>query len=723
MSNDTLLARLDGRHDAGEIHSIALSGCRPEPLAHYLKALGVLRLVAEQKDPQVRGCWRNDAFYIESNLDQDELVRFFEDEYYPTPIVAPWNGGSGFFESDNKAISTIESSTNARFCEYRRVILKTRVIMDSLGISSKGKKEISDKESFLLNLRAQLSSSAIEWLDAAFVLTGKGAKYPPLLGTGGNDGRLDFTNNFMQRLLDLFETDDGGSILDKAKAYLLQAFFEQPVSGLRKGCAIGQFYPGAAGGANSSTGYSSDSLINPWDFVLMIEGSMAFGAACVKRLSKVEPGALAYPFAVRQTGAGYPSASDADDSSRAEMWMPLWEQPATFREVRQLLSEGRGQVGRRSAKTGTDFARAVAGLGVDRGIQGFVRYGFQVRNGLAYFATPIGRWKVAYQPNVRLIDELDGWLESLRRVASEKKSPARIKQAMRLVDDAVFNYCSRGGKVQLQNVLSALGKAEISLNKSRRFCREQFISPIQPMQTAWLEQTDDKTAEYAIAAALASIQSASIGSIRCNVEAVVIRGDRVKWNDIENPPHVVWGGGDLCRNMIRIIARRCLDSIREGDSMHPIWGKRPLDLCHVAAFLNGEVDRNRVADIFLGLMLINWQKVEWTPPQASPIDMPLPDARYAILKLCFLPDRGKRLLDHELSRKNAIISKLRAGDLQSALTMAVRLVRGGGIMPRFHEAAGCSETAIRLAASLILPISPYAEGWLLNRVCYQKSQD
>jgi len=32
------------------VHEVVLEGCTPEPLMGYLKALGVLRLVAEQED-------------------------------------------------------------------------------------------------------------------------------------------------------------------------------------------------------------------------------------------------------------------------------------------------------------------------------------------------------------------------------------------------------------------------------------------------------------------------------------------------------------------------------------------------------------------------------------------------------------------------------------------------------------------------------------------------
>jgi len=88
------------------IQNILLNGCAPTPLAHYLKALGILRLVAEQKDPDATGCWRNEGFVLNSVLDEEALLQFFLEEYRPTPIIAPWNGGSGFYyqESKSKAI-------------------------------------------------------------------------------------------------------------------------------------------------------------------------------------------------------------------------------------------------------------------------------------------------------------------------------------------------------------------------------------------------------------------------------------------------------------------------------------------------------------------------------------------------------------------------------------------------------------------------------------------
>ena len=87
------------------MNSLPLPGCSPIPLAHYLKALGVLRLISENEqhgDPQTAGCWERDAFVLHSKFDREGLIQFFLQHYSPTPILAPWNGGSGFYFQEEK---------------------------------------------------------------------------------------------------------------------------------------------------------------------------------------------------------------------------------------------------------------------------------------------------------------------------------------------------------------------------------------------------------------------------------------------------------------------------------------------------------------------------------------------------------------------------------------------------------------------------------------------
>lgn len=102
---------------------VTLGGCAPTPLASYLKGLAILRLVAEQKDSGARGWWADDIFQLDSRLDRTAVLDFFLREYRPTPIVAPWNGGSGFAEGDKtEALDAIRMSKEPRFEDYCRTI-------------------------------------------------------------------------------------------------------------------------------------------------------------------------------------------------------------------------------------------------------------------------------------------------------------------------------------------------------------------------------------------------------------------------------------------------------------------------------------------------------------------------------------------------------------------------------------------------------------------------
>src|ERR1019366_6736391 len=143
--------------------------------------------------------WDGDAFVLESKLDRASLVSFFLEDYAPSPFVAPWNGGSGFYPGDNtEGVNLIRSSDSIRFKCYRETLkeISTWQLM---------KAELkSRKEEIIVQCRSRLPDVAIEWIDAAIGLTDDHKpSYAPILGTGGNEGRLEYTNSFMRRIADL----------------------------------------------------------------------------------------------------------------------------------------------------------------------------------------------------------------------------------------------------------------------------------------------------------------------------------------------------------------------------------------------------------------------------------------------------------------------------------------------------------------------------------------
>ena len=89
-----------------------LKGCSPAPLANYLKALGILRLVSEQADPLARGWWQGEHFCLLSTFTTRELEKFFLDAYTPTPMLAAWNAGSGFYRTWDAKKNKLRNNKN-----------------------------------------------------------------------------------------------------------------------------------------------------------------------------------------------------------------------------------------------------------------------------------------------------------------------------------------------------------------------------------------------------------------------------------------------------------------------------------------------------------------------------------------------------------------------------------------------------------------------------------
>jgi len=689
------------------MNDIALTGCGPQPLAHYLKALAVLRLVSEQVDPRCRAWWTDDSYWLRSSSGEGQLADFFLNRYEPTPIVSPWNGGSGFFPGDTEdGISALSQSKAARFAAYRQGIEGARAILATLGVTAKPDKKT--KVDILRSVRNNLPEKVLMWIDAAVLLADGEPGYPPLLGTGGNDGRLEFSNNFMQRLMDLFDPATGGPI-GQAADWLRASLFAEPAMSLQHRKSIGQFFPGAVGGANATTGFSGESLLNPWDFVFTMEGALVFAGAASRRLNAHRAaGAAAFPFTVRASGVGYESADQADENPRGEIWLPLWSHPATLAEVMALFAEGRSQLGRRQARNGTDFARAVAGLGVDRGITGFQRYAFHVRNGLAYFASPVGRWQVTPQPEVDLLLEIDEWLLRFREKAGAEAAPAGIRRSLHAIERAILDFCTAGGAKRLAGILIALGAAELALANSPRFRKESFLGPIPPLSRAWLSAADDGSPELRLAAAIAST------GIRENMEPVHAER-KAAWLDVDDHPRVVWGvGGDLVTRLTAILARRCLDSRKQGKEL-PLDGTCPAALGDVSAFVRGGIDDRRLGLLLPGLALLNW-----SGPAAGldgPAD-PLPPTLFGLLKLVHLPGPFREV---NIPWDPSTIARATAGDAIGASRMAARRLRGSGFQPLLRLVSEPPGLTRRVAAALLIPLAD-RDIYRLARMVLQPSE-
>ncbi len=712
---------------------LILSGCAPIPLAHYLKALGVLRLVAESchGDPDCTGYWREDQLRMHSRFDADELVAFFTNDYEPSPIIAPWNGGSGFFPKDNdEAFSKIEKGLAVRLERYRNGIAAARRELDRLNL--KAKPDGETKALLLQSCRNAFPEDALEWLDAAFVLGHGGTKYPPLLGTGGNDGRLEFTNNFMQRIAEVMDPKSGAAT-GESHRWLRAALFGSTAPGLATKAPIGQFFPGAAGGANNTSGFDAPSAVNPWDFILMIEGALLFAVATVKRLETAGDGSLIYPFCVRQSGIGYPSAASADESdARCEMWMPIWEDPTTLAELRSLFNEGRAQVRGRAARNGVDFAQAVVTLGVDRGIMAFQRYGFQVRNGLAYFATPLERAVVRRNARVDLLADFEYWYDRLRQKAGPQANPAppaSVARSLNLLERRVVELCRDDSPSSLQLIITALGAAERSLARSYKWTTEiAHLHPLHGLRPQWLDGANNGTPEFRLACSIAGMRGAyGKGTVffRQHLEPLTMGAIKGRsWVNWDKTPSndVVWQPGDIADALNAILARRVMRAEQAGVDGWPDWSPRPAKMEDITAFIEGRTNDSLLADLIWGLALVDWEKViqdnryeadkkiESAPQKSNSEDdwcRPVPSSFYALLRLCFRQSEQNHVAVPILPR---ILLLAMNGDGEGASELAARRLRASGESPLISSLPVCGDIARRTAAAMLFPISAFDMG-------------
>ena len=753
---------------------IRLYGCTATPLASYLKALGVLRLVSSPSnhvrgiaaDAQARGWWDSGHFHLATSLESDALFQFLLEDYSPSAIIAPWNGGSGFYPKDNKeGIGPLMGEVAARFRAITAAIAAAAEEVRRRGWDARP--EGDAKTAMIGALRGRLGDSALHWLDAAVALSAGRLSFPQLLGTGGNDGRLDFTNTFMRRLVaardGLFDAATGAPA-PQTERLLRAALGAGAALGMRS-YSTGQFAPGAAGGANASVGYGGSPYANPWDFVLALEGAVLFSGAATRRHQGAPESGASFPFTVRPTAAGWGGVAEADRSSvRAEFWAPLWNRPAGCDELVSLLKEGRAVLHGKTARDGLDFARAAASLRTSRGITAFQRYGFAMRQGNMYLAAPLGMRAVTSRvpETAELINDLDraGWLQHVRRLAQDGNAPARARHVMKRLQDALFALTdAQATPVVVQTALEILGEVVGWLATSPD--ARMAIRPPPLLRRAWVQRADDGTAEYRVAAALASLgwapsrsrREPAQGDARNGAPADATEGARQpltplaahvapvapgtvprkvrEWDQGGNRSLALWGSGGLVANLLDVLEHRTRASSVNG----PFVAAAPAQAEAVPRFLSEGFDDDRCARLLGGLA---WALPAPLPSVRPDTEASLPSFAYAALKLLFAPghvvDAVARRSDKDdashIPLPSGLIARLRGGEVDEAVRLALDRARASGVASPFaHGSArrttgfGAGMDGRRLAAAMLIPIHDHQLKTLLERVYPTEEED
>ena len=434
------------------------------------------------------------------------------------------------------------------------------------------------------------------------------------------------------------------------------------------------------------------------------------------------------PFTVQSSPVGYGSAAD-EESARGELWAPLWRRPAGAAEVHRLISEGRSDWRRRQARTGIDFARAVASLGIDRGVDVFVRHAFVERLGQSMLAVPVGRVHARAKPEVPVVGQVDPWVERLRRGAN---TPAAVQAALRRLDTALYDLACRGGPSRMQDVLAAVAEAEDAVSRATTFREQAGIPPVSGLVAhEWLPHLDDGSPEFRVATALASQRDRGRGSDLRTLLTPVERkgGSRPEWT--AHPARV---SGFRRRPLGEVLADALVQRTRQaaegtgadnGIGVNVAYRLRvPAPAEAVDSFVRGDLDDGRLERLLGGLLLLEWNGDEdvahWFDGGSMAV---MPEPTWALLGPFF---HGRKIsVDPrhpvELLAQLSWTSQLATGRLASVVESAHLRLRIARLTPGVVDAEVLSANAPpapRIGAALLCPLTTHAVNELLRRVVH-----
>ena len=685
-----------------------LGGCAPAPFSSYLKALGVFRIIAQQKDSSVRGCWSNERFVLKTSMTREVMVEFLLDEYVPSPVVGPWS-----YKKYEKTLKRLEPlAGDSRFCHYRKtaeavegaIIECCRVREIKRAEIDKNLEDKTTKALFLRMCRNTLPDEVIPWLDAVFVLAGDSARFAPVLGTGGNDGNFDIPENFAKSLNFML-----GGKPDYSRNLLQSALFGDAVK-LAHVSTYGH-NPDGTGGANSGMGFDGRALSNPWEYILMVEGSILFAGSIARRQS-TDTGKAIFPFTTYAANVGYATASEGE-KGHGEIWLPVWNSLASYGEIRHVFNEGRVQLSGRQARTGVEFARAIVSYGTERGISEFQQFCILQRNGKYHLTANAGRVRVSNEPAAHLISEIDPWYNQVVQNSKKRGAPASLKRLVRNMDRAILQFCRYRKKSHMLEMLICIGRI------SRYASDRGDTRLLEDLSYEWLERSYDYTAEFRLAASVASIRpSRHVAAIRANLENV-IRDKQYRWIS-HRSVSCVWNElDDLLRNMVNVLQRRSIDATINSEDAIPIQSAIPARTDDIAAFLDGALDMAKIGSLIPALSLVGAYDEEY-PWKNMPggNDASLPEA-YAIIKMLYPPDA-----DEGIPFDMSVLNLLKAGRTDSAYEKASQILHSHGRRPlRYSRRAGPAHTTTisatvqrHLLASLLFPLSEYGRKRLMAQV-------
>lgn len=677
---------------------IPLPGLRPEVLGNYLASLGLLRLLS-RKWRSVRIAWREGVMYVVGEPDLDEILAALLDiartrEW--TPYKREWR--------DDQKRST---------------------------------KEKSGRPAALWEAKAE---EAVLELFLAHAVPHSRLEFNPLLGTGGNAGRRDYAKGWKAAVDRLQNPPKGINHRDELRAWLLG----EPVTWMMTGLGAASWFSSANKLYNSGQKPYREEPLSPWAMALACEGLPFFAGAASRRLGALARARGAFPFICRAASPTTPGETGRD---LGEIWAPLWERPMTLPEVRALFQRGRAEVRGRGANTPAAFAAAVVRRGVDAGISSLVRFSLGRTTSDQTFEPRCGGFIPVWRGNVQAAtcrarsEVVERVLELVEKLPADRKEGTtwRFVGLRGSIEAALVRLAQTPDEPEaVRALLDATASALDKVDRNKSF-RERSIVweplPLDYLPALFGDEGPGLEARLALALVSSFPRSRPFTLYRFGVEWHYDRFQHPK----QPPFRWVWGSGELCRTLVKVLRRRTLDweDDRKRDrtaAEEPVRDLFPTSCSDVSRWLRGDVDERHMERWLSRLALFDWRTESWSLPtklraggQAAdrvPADGPL--CLFGLFQplLDLLPfwlaGCDDALLDPETGARTPaaalrLIALIQAGQLDAAVDLAAsRYAMARTPLAKFDVNWSVCDPD-RLLASLLFPVSARERAALVQR--------
>lgn len=627
-------------------NTLKLSGCRHDILGHYLKAIGLLRVLAkcadeQHRDPDAEGWWNpaDGAFYLRSAKHDtpDKLTEFFEQLYRPTPVFSAWNGDSGLdaANAENLGIRNEWKPAND---------LSEQVVSAADRKKPQNKEKLIATEAFAIyrNTAANDVAQAIDAISASFIRFNSDND---LFMSKGLAGRSHILRTYWGYIVDFGKlkkryTDTKAKLdtiartrpnletkmqiaQDAFVTYLLSGKNPVPVKG--KGTPL---FPDAIKTYNVGDGWVEENFpFAALDYILAVEGAFAMRGSVSRTLGANTRRFAAFPF-VFDTGEDLVDDSNKVKGTASSLWFPLWDRPTTYEELSSFICDAQARLPRKEARFSAEFLRALHTQGVDAGFFGWQEFRFRMKGSRVPWVTAGNFSEAKYSATATLLNralepfDATRFIEQFEIVwdggAASSKSPHRIRAALNAAVENAFVATTAENCLEiLCEVFAACQKLAISksFRENSRLQHPSFFAPLPMSEWRELLRDLEDIPEFEIARAVASIvgqqkqRSGEYSKVQPLLGSILpLKLGKNGWylpadNDRSN--QAVWSGADLCRDLAAVLQRRYMDSAK--DDYPALQSVFPARLESVLAFLNNDLDDHKIARWIEALSLIGWQ--------------------------------------------------------------------------------------------------------------------